>query len=264
MELEQISLKVCELAKVAGKYILEQKQQVRREDIEVKGEHDFVTYVDKHSEEIIVNGLLKIIPEAGIIAEEGSYTEGNGELKWVIDPLDGTTNFLHGVPVFSVSIGLMESDKVISGVVYEINRDECFYAWKGSQSMLNGRQIQVSKTREMPSSLIATGFPYTHFQKVDPYLDLFKELMKSSSGLRRLGSAAADLAYVACGRFEGFYEYGLNPWDVSAGTLIVKQAGGTVTDFKGGKNFVFGRTLVSSNGIIHHELLNTIIKHFGN
>ncbi len=262
MELEKITLEVCRIAKDTGKYILNEKERVSGDDIKMKGEHDFVSYVDKHSEELIVNQLRKLLPEAGILAEEGTHSEGNGELKWVIDPLDGTTNFLHSIPVFSVSIGLMAGDEVISGVVYEINRDECFYAWKGSKAFLNNRSIHVSKISDLSKSLIATGFPYTHFDKVDNYLELFKDFMKSSSGLRRLGSAAADLAYVACGRFEGFYEYGLNPWDVSAGTLIVQQAGGKLTDFQGGNDFIYGRTLISSNSIIHEAMLNSVRKHF--
>ena len=156
----------------------------------------------------------------------------------------------------------MNKEEVVVGVVYEVNLDECFYAYQGSKAYLNGKEINVSKAEKLRSSLVATGFPYYDYGRMDPYLNLFEEIMRSSHGLRRLGSAAVDLAYVACGRFEAFYEYGLNPWDVAAGVLIVKQAGGKVSDFRGGNNFVFGKEIVASNNLMHDEFLSVVKKYF--
>jgi myo-inositol-1(or 4)-monophosphatase len=176
--------------------------------------------------------------------------------------LDGTTNFIHGVPAYSVSIALKEYDELVAGVVYEINQDECFYAWKDAPAYLNGREIHVSKNTTVSTSLIATGFPYYDFSKQAQYIELFTELMRSSHGLRRIGSAAVDLVYTACGRFDAFYEYNLNAWDVAAGIVIVKQAGGDIVNFKGGSEVLETRELLASNGKITGEMLTAIQKYF--
>jgi myo-inositol-1(or 4)-monophosphatase len=262
MKLETITKQVVELSKTVGHFIKNEVNELNKDDIEEKGIHNLVTYVDKQSEKKLVKELGIILPEAGFIAEEDDTLVRSNSLNWVIDPLDGTTNFIHRIPLYAISIALMDGDEVILGVIYEINLKECFYAWKGSPAFLNGNEINVSTTTKLDNSLLATGFPYYDYSMLDPYLDLFKNLMQSTRGVRRLGSAAVDLAYVACGRFELFYEYGLQSWDVAAGTLIVKQAGGKVTDFKGGNNFIFEKQLIASNKHTHWEFYNKISHYF--
>jgi myo-inositol-1(or 4)-monophosphatase len=262
INLETICQKVCELSKTTGAFILAERSKFSTTQIEIKGKNDFVSYVDKTSEKLIVEGLEKLLPEAGFIAEEGTSTKKGDVYNWIIDPLDGTTNFIHGIPCFAISIALMRNQELIMGVIYEINFDECFYSWEGSKAYLNGKEISVSKIDKVSDSLIATGFPYYDYSRLNEYMELFKHFMKNTHGLRRLGSAATDLAYVACGRFEGFYEYCLQPWDVAAGAFIVKQAGGKVTDFKGEENYIFGREIVAGNNAFFPEFLNDVKQFF--
>jgi myo-inositol-1(or 4)-monophosphatase len=262
MDLQQLTNNVSQIAKEAGEFIRQQRKIFSADKIEIKGLNDLVSYVDKTAEEQIVAALSKVLPEAGFITEEKTINKTGERYNWIIDPLDGTTNFIHGLPVFSVSIALQEYDELVSGVVYEVNQDECFYAWKGSPAYLNGREIKVSDNKTLDKSLLATGFPYYNFDKQQGYIELFTELMKSCHGLRRLGSAAVDLAYTACGRFDGYYEYNLNPWDVAAGILIVRQAGGEVMNFKGGEECLNSRELLATNGLITNEVLSVIQKYF--
>lgn len=262
MNLKDITIQVVSLCLKNATYIKEQLALLKAKDIELKDEHNFVTYVDRKSEEMLVEELSRLVPGSGFIAEEGKYGPTGAGLKWVIDPLDGTTNFIHGVPVFSISVALMKDDRVILGVVHEINRSESFYSWEGNKAYLNGKEIRVSVAGKLHDSLLVTGFPYKRDEILDRYMDLFKGFIKKTQDLRRLGSAAADLAFVAAGRFEGFYEIGLSPWDVAAGSFIVKQAGGRVTDFKGGEDYIFGKSLVSSNGLVHAEMLEVVKENF--
>ena len=262
MNLQQLTLQVANLARSTGKMLKDELSKFSVDSVETKGLHDFVSYVDKNTEKLLIGELGKILPEAGFIAEENQELKKASRFNWVIDPLDGTTNFIHGIPVFSISIALLDGDEVISGVVHEANLDECFYAWKNSKAFLNGIEIKVSRAAKINDSLLATGFPYYDYSKLEPYLNMFTHLLHHSHGVRRLGSAAVDLAYVACGRFEGFYEYGLNAWDVAAGTLIVKQAGGTISDFDGGKDYIFGREILATNTLIHDEFLTELKKYF--
>ncbi|MDB4901777.1 MAG: inositol monophosphatase [Mucilaginibacter sp.] len=262
MQQEKVARQVIEIAKEAGAFIREQRKTFSPDKIEIKGLNDLVSYVDKTAEQLIVAGLQKVLPEAGFITEEKTINKTGDRYNWIIDPLDGTTNFIHGLPVYSVSIALQEYDKLIVGVVYEINQDECFYAWENSPAYLNDSEIKVSSTPTINKSLLATGFPYYDFSKQQTYINLFTELMKSCHGLRRLGSAAVDLAYTACGRFDGYYEYNLNAWDVAAGILIVRQAGGDVINFKGGDECLNTRELLATNGKITKEMLQTIQKYF--
>ena len=262
MQLEKITHKVIDVAKQAGAFIREQRNAFTPDKIEIKGLNDLVSYVDKTAEQIIVAALKDVVPEAGFITEEKTISKTGERYNWIIDPLDGTTNFIHGLPVYSVSIALQEYDELILGVVYEINLDECFYAWKGSAAYLNGAKIRVSNTPSINKSLLATGFPYYDFGKQPAYIALFTEFMKSCHGLRRLGSAAVDLAYTACGRFDGYYEYNLNAWDVAAGILIVRQAGGDVVNFTGGNECLKSRELLATNGKITNEMLEAIQQHF--
>ncbi|MBT0812040.1 inositol monophosphatase [Litoribacter ruber] len=247
-----------ETAKKAGEFIRQESESFNVDKVEHKGFNDLVSYVDKQAEKIIVDNLSQILPEAGFITEEGT-AESNGEAySWIIDPLDGTTNFVHGIPVYAVSIALIHKNELQIGVVYEINRDECFYAQKGGGAFCNGKPIKVSKAPTLEDSLVATGFPYYDFGLMERYLALLANMMKKTHGVRRLGSAAMDLCYVACGRVEGYFEYNLNSYDVAGGAIIVSEAGGKVTDFDGGSNHVFGRNIIASNGNIHEEMLEEI------
>ncbi|SFU10073.1 myo-inositol-1(or 4)-monophosphatase [Algoriphagus locisalis] len=255
--------KTQEIAKEAGAFIRRERQHFKMDKVEHKGFNDLVSYVDKQAEKIIVDRLSKVFPEAGFITEEGTNTTQAEEFNWVIDPLDGTTNFIHGVPIFCVSIALMEHDEVILGVVYEVNLHECFYAMKGGGAFCNDTRIKVSAAPTLASSLIATGFPYSDFDMIDKYLAVLKSIMQSSHGARRLGSAAADLCYVAAGRVEAFFEYNLNSYDVAAGALIVEEAGGKVTDFSNGRDFIFGRQIIATNEKIHEELFTHVKKSWG-
>ena len=259
MNLEILCREVVALAKQAGTFIKTEAGKFKAESVEFKGLNDMVSYVDKTSEEMIVAKLQQLLPEAGFITEEKTVVKTALQYNWVIDPLDGTTNFIHGLPVYSVSIALKEYEELVLGVVYEINQDECFYAWKDAPAFLNGKQIRVSDKLTVSESLIATGFPYYNFEKADAYMNLFKDLMQSCQGLRRLGSAAVDLAYTACGRFDAYYEYNLNDYDMAAGILIVKQAGGQVFDFIGGRNMLKTRDVIATNGKISQELLNKVL-----
>jgi myo-inositol-1(or 4)-monophosphatase len=262
MQLQNITQQVIEIAKQAGEFIRQERKAFDPDKIEYKGLNDMVSYVDQTAERIIVEGLKKVVPESGFFTEEKTTTTVGERYNWIIDPLDGTTNFIHGLPAYSVSIALKEYDELVAGVVYEINQDECFYAWKDAPAYLNGKEIHVSKNTTVSTSLIATGFPYYDFSKQAQYIELFTELMKSSHGLRRIGSAAVDLVYTACGRFDAFYEYNLNAWDVAAGIVIVKQAGGDIVNFKGGSEVLEARELLASNGKITGEMLTAIQKYF--
>jgi myo-inositol-1(or 4)-monophosphatase len=247
------------LVKEIGQWILQQSTQFSSSDIIYKGTNDLVSFVDQQAEAKLKQGLSRIFPEAGFIAEETAATYGdvgNG-YYWVIDPLDGTTNFLHKLPVFAVSVGLIFEKQPILGLIYEPNRDELFTAVQGNGAHLNGSSIRVSPENSLSRSLLATGFPYYDFSYQDRYLELLKELMRSSHGLRRMGAAAIDLAYTACGRFEGFFEANLKPWDVAAGKIIIEEAGGMVTNFSGGQEVIFSGEIIGA-GPIFAEFLGTL------
>lgn len=258
-----IALNVEEIAHEAGDMILQMGKSITQADVEIKGLHNYVTRVDKEAERLIISRLKGIVADAGFIAEEGTEVHTGERYNWVIDPLDGTTNFIHGVPISSVSIALMEGDKTVVGSVYEIHSRESFLAYHEGPALLNGSPIRVSERNNINETLLATGFPYYDYNLLDPYLDLFRHFMKTTRGLRRLGSAAVDLAWVACGRFDAFYEYGLNPWDVAAGAFIVDRAGGSNSDFGGGPGYIFGKQILSSNKILHHEYIRQIQMFFG-
>lgn len=257
LELENVCRQVINVAKEAGTFIKNERKTFDSSKIEYKGAKDLVSYVDKQSEQIVVKGLRLILPEAGFITEEATVSRTDNELQWVIDPLDGTTNFLHSLPTYSVSIALMQNEQVILGVVYEPNLDECFYAWRNGGAFCNGIKINTSAISALDKSLVATGFPYSLLNKHDQYFSIMRKFVDTTHGLRRFGSAAVDLAYVACGRFEGYYEFNLKIWDIAAGTLIVKEAGGIVTDFSGGNDYLYGKELVASGGL-HKEMLKVI------
>jgi myo-inositol-1(or 4)-monophosphatase len=253
---------VVKTAKKAGAFIKKERENFSPAKVEVKGLNDLVSYVDRGSEKIIVDDLKDILPEAGFIVEENSV-EGKKEYNWIVDPLDGTTNFVHGIPCYAVSIALEHNGEIILGVVYEVSRNECFTAVKGGKgAFMNNNPIRVSENDKLSKSLIATGFPIHNFQQLDNYMNALKFLMQKTHGVRRIGAASIDLCYLACGRVDAFFEYNLSPWDVAAGSLIIEEAGGTVTDFKGGNNFLFGKEIMGTNGLVMHEFEEAIQMHF--
>lgn len=260
-DLQQLLHQTISICKEVGTFVKHEHGIFKKSSIEYKGHNDLVSYVDKEAERKLVHGLSALLPESGFIAEEGTTSKRGAVYNWIVDPIDGTTNFIHGLPVFAISVALMQEKEIILGVVLEINRDECFYATKGGKAFCNGVPISVSNTPALKDALIATGFPYYDFGKMDIYLAILKDFMKDSHGVRRLGSAAVDLVYVACGRFEAFFEYNLKAWDVAAGVLIVQEAGGIVTDFKNGDNYIFGGELLAANAI-HGEALAVINKNW--
>lgn len=247
MDYKKICFEVQGIARSAGSFIRAERKKLTAKDVETKSTASFVTYVDKTSEQNIVAALKRLVPGSGFITEEGTATSSGEKYQWVIDPLDGTTNYIHGISPHSVSIALMEDNNAVVGVVYEIGLNEMFYAWEGSQAYLNDSIIKVSESSEHEDTLIATGFPYYDFERIENYIDVLRFLMQNTRGLRRMGSAAVDLAYVAAGRFDAFYEHALHSWDVAAGAFIVRQAGGIVTDFNGGDNWLFGGEIVAAN-----------------
>jgi myo-inositol-1(or 4)-monophosphatase len=260
MDLEKIKQGVIEVCLEVGEFIRRESASFDLTRIEQKQVfNNLVSYVDKEAEKKLVKSLRTIFPEAGFITEEGTVEQSKAhEYNWIIDPLDGTTNFLHGLPLYAISIGLTRNGKAILGVIYDICHRECYHAVENSAAYCNDRVIKVSAIGSLSESLLATGFPYYHLDKRDDYLDIIKEFLNETHGIRRLGSAAIDLAYVACGRLEGFFEYNLHPWDIAAGTLIVQQAGGKVSDFKGGDSFLFGNQFCASNSLVHEGMLKII------
>lgn len=258
-DLAALTREICTIATDAGAFLLQERALFQRTAIEYKGLNNLVSYVDKETEQQLVEKLGRLLPEASFITEEGTTgTEADPTaLNWIIDPLDGTANFIHNLPVFSVSIGLAQGKTPIAGAVYDPNRDECFSAWQGGGAYCNGSPIRVSPAMTLGESLIATGFPYYSFEQMQRYLSILETLMQQTHGLRRMGSAAIDLAYVAAGRFEAFYEYNLHSWDMAAGVLLVREAGGTVTDFDGGDAFLFRGDVVAGSGM-QPELLRVI------
>ncbi len=259
---EKLCYQVCGAAKQAGLFIMQERKAFSMDKVETKTFNQLVSYVDKTAEEMLVEALQKIMPAAGFITEEATIATEQKEFMWIIDPLDGTTNFIHALPVFSVSIGLMQNNELLLGVVYECNRDEMFYAWQGSKAYLNNEVIYVKQNAELSKSLLATGFPYYDFEVMENYLSALRYLMVNTQGMRRMGSAAVDLAYTACGRFDGFFEYGLHPWDVAGGAFIVQQAGGKLSTFSGGNDYVFDKTLIASSGALYEPFYEVIKTHF--
>lgn len=262
VQLSLLCEQVAELCRKVGRFQLEELAHFGRERIEYKGLHDLVSYVDRESEQALVQGLRILLPEAGFLTEEGTVESQSTAWRWIIDPLDGTTNFIHGLPFFSISIALMWHDELQLGVVYEVSRGECFTAVKGGGAFLNGRAIRVSAVPTMNESLLATGFPYYNFDKMPAYLEVLRKCMQGSQGMRRLGSAALDLAYVAAGRFEAYFEYNLKPWDVAAGALLVLEAGGRVADFHGGREYIYGHEILAGNPAVFTELEHILQQHF--
>lgn len=261
-EAEQLCLQCCQVVEEVARFIRGELGKVRNEQIEVKSLNSLVSYVDKTAEEKLVAAFQRLLPDSTFLTEEETIAPEKGEYQWIIDPLDGTTNFLHQLPCFAVSVALRHFDQTILGVVYEVNQQECFYAWQGGGAFCNGKPISVSGRSKLEDALVATGFPYRDFSRMDKYFIVLQQFMKNSRGLRRFGAAAVDLAYVACGRFDAFFEYGLSPWDVAAGAFLVEEAGGYVGDFKGNRNYLFGEEMIAANPGISAELHKMISQVF--
>jgi myo-inositol-1(or 4)-monophosphatase len=235
--------------KTTALFIQEEAQKFSRQDVGYKGWNDLVTYVDQQSETKLVSALNEILPEAGILAEEAhTELETDKAYHWIIDPLDGTLNFVHRLPMYAISVALWEPQEGLTlGVVYEPNLDECFHAIRGQGAFLNDEPINASPTEALENALFATGFPFIDASTVAHYTKVLNHLLTNSQGVRRFGSAAMDLCYTAAGRFDAYYEYGLKPWDVAAGALIVQEAGGRVCDFKGEEDYLFGKEILAGN-----------------
>ncbi len=248
-EFRELAIKA---AKEAGNILKENLGKIRK--IDYKGRVSLVTDIDRKAEERIINIIKERYSSYDILTEESRIKEKGNQYKWIIDPLDGTTNYVHGYPRYCVSIALEKNGEVVLGVVYDPVPDELFLAEKGEGATLNGRKISVSKIDKLDKSLLATGFPYDRREKADEYLKIYREFMVNAQGVRRDGAAALNLCYTANGRFDGFWEEQLAPWDVAAGSLIVTEAGGRVTDFRGDRLDIHEREILASNGRIHREM----------
>lgn len=261
-ELSQLCTECQTIIKEVGKFIVAERGKVKQNEIEEKDLNSLVSYVDKTAEIKLVSQFSKLLPESTFLTEEETVEQNTGKYRWIIDPLDGTTNFLHQLPYFAVSVALEVEGEIVMGIVLNPNNDECFYAQKNKGAFLNGRRINVSSTSTLQKSLVSTGFPYHDYRREESYFKVFNYLMKNTRGIRRFGAAALDLAYVACGRYDAFFEYGLNAWDVAAGSFIVQEAGGKVYDFKSGKDFLFGKEMVAVNNNLSNFILPIIDKSF--
>jgi len=260
MDLKDICRKVEIIASETAEYIMKESERFDLDSVKTKGLHDFVSHVDLGAEKMLVEKLGKLLPEAGFLVEEATSEKKGARYCWIVDPLDGTTNFLHKLHPFAISIALSDYDEIIAGAVYEAAGKESFLAWKNGGAWLNGEKIRVSQSADISKSLIATGFPYKDFTRLENYLNCFEYLLRNSQGVRRMGSASIDLAYVACGRFEAFFEYALNQWDVAAGTILIREAGGIVSDFSGTDKKVTGSEIIASNNLVYTEFLEIVSK----
>lgn len=256
LNLVEVLEDVKEAARAAGALLREAYDRPR--DISYKGEVNLVTGADLAAEALITATLGEKYPEIGVLAEEGGVSGAEGELRWLIDPMDGTNNFAHALPMFCTSIALRDANGPLLGVIYEPLRDECFSAVRGQGAMLNDRPCRVSDAPRLSDSMVATGFPYERRTTLDNNAVAAALFLRRAQGVRRMGAAALDLAYVACGRFDGYWEWGTGPWDVAAGVLLVHEAGGRLTTYAGApfdETQTVGQNLVASNGLIHDEML---------
>ena len=249
-----------EAAKDAGRYLKFSVGKVRSVEVKQGEERNLVSEIDKTSEAKIIRTIKQHYPGHAILAEESGASSATSDYKWVIDPLDGTTNFLHGVPIFCVTIAIEYKGELVAGVVYDPNLDELFTAERGSGCYCNGRRMKVSQAPGLINSLLVTGFPYDIAQNPDNAVGHFVNFLMEGQGIRRLGSAALDLSYVAAGRFDGFWEVNLNPWDMAAGVLFIQEAGGKVTDFSGAPSSIYRKQVLATNGLIHEAMVNVLRK----
>ena len=246
-------------ARSAGNVIARAFEQLDKVEVESKGTNDLVTNIDKQAEQVIIDTIRKAYPNHSIVGEEHGILEGDDtDYQWVIDPLDGTTNFVKGIPHFAVSIALKVKGKLDQAVIFDPIRGELFTASRGKGAQLNGFRIRVSNAKELNGAVVATGFPFKKKQHTDAYLNMFKAMFSKTADMRRAGSAALDLAYVAAGRVDGYFEIGLKPWDTAAGELLVVEAGGLVSDFVGGNNHAKSGNIVAGSTKVLREILKDI------
>ncbi len=250
-----------EAALIGGEILNRGFRQLKKDQIKLKGAGDFVTELDHRSEEAVIGRIRKSYPEHVIQAEESGIGEGESRYRWFIDPLDGTTNYVHGVPFYSVSIAAARDGEMTVGVVFDPAHKEMFWAVKDGGAYLNGSQIRVSRKESLGDGFLASGFPWRSKQYLEMYLDSFRVLFSESAGVRRMGSAAIDLSYTACGRFDGFWEMKLKPWDIAAGVLIVREAGGLVSDFIGEQQYMTTGNLLAANPNIFPRMLEVVKEH---
>jgi myo-inositol-1(or 4)-monophosphatase len=253
----------CDAAKAAGRLLRERFLDDTRLSVETKGLHDFVTVVDRQAEAAVLGHLSEHFPDHAVMAEEGSPDAEAAGYRWIVDPLDGTTNFIHGVPVFAVSIALEDPDGLVAGAIHDPIRDETFHAHRGGGARLNGSPIRCSQPAGPHEALIATGFPFRELSRLERYLSAFEAFVRSTAGIRRAGSASIDLAYTACGRYDGFWEVGLSRWDIAAGVLLVREAGGKVTDVVGGDTQLDSGDIVAAGEGFHATMLDVTRAAFG-
>ena len=245
-------------ARKAGSIITRASFDVDKLTVRRKQQNDFVSEVDDAAEDAIISTLRDAYPDHGFLGEESGYKDRDAEYLWVIDPLDGTTNFLHGVPQYCVSIGLLQKGIPQQAVVFDPNRNELFTATRGVGAYLNDRRIRVSRTDKIEDALLGTGFPFKEISNLDDYVRMLRNAMRTCSGVRRPGAAALDLAWVACGRYDGFWEMGLSPWDMAAGALLIREAGGLVGDFEGNEGFLDKGRIVAANSKLFASLLKLL------
>ena len=239
----------------AGGEVLRRRFREPALRVELKGLHDYVTEVDREAEAAVVGVLRRLHPDHGIVAEEGSYAASSAGWRWIVDPLDGTTNFIHGVATFAVSVALEGPDGLVAGVVYDPIHDELFHAARGCGAKLNESAIVCREPASLHDALIATGFPFREMSRLSGYMTAFEGFVRTTAGLRRAGSASLDLAFTACGRYDGFWEVGLSAWDIAAGALLVSEAGGRVTDIAGGPNALIDGSIVAAGATIHSAMV---------
>ncbi len=248
-----------EAAREAGAFLFENVGKIKNIERKSGQATNLVTEIDKQSEKMIIKRIMQHFPGHAILGEEGGAQEQTSEYRWIIDPLDGTTNFTHGLPIFCVTIGIEHKGKIIAGVIYDPNRDELFSAEKGKGAFLNGKRISVSSTDSLINSMLVTGFPYNINENPENVIGHFVNFLPKAQAVRRLGSAAIDLAYVACGRFDGYWEVFLHPWDKAAGILLVQEAGGFVTNFENNANeIIYNPNTLATNGLIHNKMLEVL------
>ena len=259
---QQLLTTATEAALIAGAYLLEQSGKLIQSQISEKKSNDFVTEVDHTSERLVIDYIRSVYPDHDFLAEESGSTAASGSIQWIIDPLDGTTNYIRNIPVYAVSIAACRNDTLLAGVVYNPALNERFSAAKGHGATLNDTPITIGSCRDFRNAFLATGFPHQRKRSLPPFLGAFNDIFHEAAGIRRLGAAALDLCYTACGRFDAFWELGLHSWDMAAGALIVTEAGGIVTDFEGGDTFLASGNLVAANRDIHQRLKYHLCNHF--
>jgi myo-inositol-1(or 4)-monophosphatase len=257
--MELNSEKIKSIILEVGTFIRTERENFNSETIEVKGLNDLVSYVDKTSENLLVEKLSQLLPESGFITEEVERIK-KARYNWIIDPLDGTTNFIHGIPHYAISVALAENDLIIFGAVYDVAQEEYFEAEKNKGAFLNGKKIKTSNCHQLSQSLIATGFPVNQFNKMESIKNTLDFFMRNTHGVRRIGAAAIDLCYLACGRVDAFYEYNLNPWDVAAGSLIAIEAGAKLSDFNAQENYIYGKGIIGASPLLFYSVFETVNK----